>query len=814
MIKPLFYILLILSMPLLKVHAQVSVERNISGKIIDEDRKPFSFVSVLLKNSSDSTIVKTTLSDDNGMFVFQSLKPGSYFLEFRMMGYETHTKKDISIGEGAAIVRLDEIALTPSSKMLSEVVIKADVPFIERRADKIIVNLNEGLTAGASIMEVMDKLPGVRVSMQDQISLNGKGITVYIDGRITPLSGEALASFLKGMSSSNIEKVELITNPSSKYDAAGSGGIINIIRKKNTTEGLIGSLFGGYQQARYGRHSGGLTLNVKNKVYNFFFSTNYAYTKYFIDSKSSYNNYAASNTFLGQSQFNAFSTRDNRVLTPSIGFDFYLAKKTTLSVSSTESLTGYNKLGTTLFVDSDEAQLQNRRLDMVNNAKARLNSNISNVHLLHKFDSLGKEITADLDYSYYGNNTNLDNADKLYDAENNFVSGKNDLLDADSKIRMYALKADYTNPIDKLTNLEFGLKASYVDSDNANLFFNMLSGVKTPDNASTDNFKYTENINALYLNFNKKYKKLSFQMGLRGEHTLGRGRQAQTQTEFTNQYTKLFPSMSFDYKLNNTHGLTLNFNKRINRPSYENLNPLLRIINSTTYTQGNPRLSPVVSYNSSLSYSYKNEFFIHLHYDLGLREVITTTSFDPGAGTFTSQPGNNKYSNYFRAFIIYSKRLKPWWLTSNSIQVFQQQYKSTVNGFALNSSGIPASDISSYQEFSIGKRLALMALLKYQSRFESRNRITEANFYSSGGVRLKVFGDRGSVSVQLVDMFASYNNRYTENSVLTKQVGENYFDTRVLYTNFTYNFGKGRVKSVNKGNASEEERTRTNVKEN
>lgn len=303
-------------------------------------------------------------------------------------------------------------------------------------------------------------------------------------------------------------------------------------------------------------------------------------------------------------------------------------------------------------------------------------------------------------------------------------------------------------------------------------------------------------------------------MGLRGEHTFGRGLQEQTRQEFSSQYIKLFPSMSFDYKLSGNHGLTLNFNKRINRPTYENLNPLVKIINSSNYTQGNPRLLPVLSYNSSLSYSYKNEFFINLHYDLGLREVITVTNLDPGASAFISQPGNNRHSNYFRAYFTYSKRLKPWWLTSNSVQVFQQQYKSTVNGFALNSSGMPAGDISSYQEFNFSKRLAVMALLKYQSRFESRNRITEANFYGSGGMRLKVFGDRGSVSVQLIDMFNTYNNRYTENSVLTKQVGENSFDTHILYTGFTYNFGKGRVKNVTKGNASEEERTRTNVKEN
>ena len=277
---------------------------------------------------------------------------------------------------------------------------------------------------------------------------------------------------------------------------------------------------------------------------------------------------------------------------------------------------------------------------------------------------------------------------------------------------------------------------------------------------------------------------------------------------FTGIYT-----LSFDYKLGKNNGLTLNLNRRINRPTYENLNPLIRYINSTNYIQGNPELLPAVSYNSSLRYSFKNELFLTLSYDISLREQISVTSqYDNLA--FTTKPGNDRRSNYFSAMMSYSKPVIKWWSTNNSIQAWQQRYNSVINGFEIKDSGIPALSVSTFQSINFNDKTSLFLTVAYLSEYQSRNRITESNFYFNGGVRRKIFGNAGTIYIGLNDIFNTYNAGYYENSVLVTQDWNNSFDNRNILASFTYNFGKGRIKNVVKGTASEEERKRTSIKEN
>ena len=811
--EPRLILLILLIIYSSVVKAQPSSEGSIQGGVIDELRNPLSFASILLRNSSDNTIYKTGLTNDLGVFQFKQLQKGNYVIEFKMMGYETLVKKDVIIDGIVKEIKLDIVQLVQASKMISEVVVQAQVPLIERRADKIIVNLNNEIT-GSSIMDVMDRMPGVMVTRpQDIISLNGKAVIIYVDGRPLSLRGDALASFLKGMSSANIQKVELIANPSAKYDAAGSGGIINIVKKRENKEGLVGNTYGGYQQGRYGRNNAGITLNYKNKLYNFFSNTSYAYQKYFIDSESFYNYFTGNNSPLGKSVFATSSIRNNQTITPSIGADIYLSKQATLSFSSLLTFTDFNRYGKTMNEQLNNQGLRVSRSDLGNDLSTYSTSNISNIHLVRRLDTLGKELIFDVDYSSFRNNSDFTNADKLYNALGNFISDRNSLTGQNSKLSMYAIKADFVNPLNKSTNLEAGGKSSFVRSKNDNLFYNRVNNNEILDNTKTDYFNYSENINALYINFNKKYNRLSVQMGLRGEHTLGKGRQLQTNMEFTNQYIKIFPQLAIDYKLNAKHGLTLNFNKRINRPSYENLNPLVRFINSTNYVQGNPNLLAGTSNNSSIRYSYNNELFLTLSYDVSLKEQITITSQSVGS-TFTSMPGNDKRSNYYSALASYSKPLKKWWTINGTFHGWQQQYKSIVNGYELSSNGIPAMAVSTYQNFTLNDELSLGVGYVYASKYQFRNRMTEANQYGTLGARLKIFGTRGTLNLSVTDIFNTYNAAYSENSILVKQGWDNSFETQILHTGFTFNFGKGRIKSINKGTATEEERKRTNVKEN
>jgi len=796
----------------LNLYGQTFRSGLVKGRVIDEQSKELPFVSILLRHTSDSVIFKTSVTNDKGEFSFSDVIEGHFFLEAKMISYKSTYKPNITITQANPISDVGIMSLLPDMMTLREVVVRAQAPLIERRADRLIVNLNSSMTA-TSILELMDKLPGVTVNAQDVINLNGKPILVYMDGKRTPLTGDALASFLRGMSSGNIQKVELITNPSSKYDAAGSGGIINIIKKRDINEGLVGSLYTTYIQGEYGKSNGGITLNYKNKAYNVFFNTNFTALKYFIDSDSRYNYFAQNGTPLGLSKFTTNSIRNNQTITPTLGIDFYVSKSTTLSVSSSETFSGFKREGETFLEQYNSGQLLTGKSDLINKVDLNSKTNISNIHLLQKLDTLGQELTFDLDYSNFDNKSDLVNFDKFYNGSGTFLSDRNNLLDQDGRLNMYAFKGDYSLPLGKSANIETGWKSSYVESNNDNVLYNLVNNISALDPNNVDRFKYSENINALYFNFNKQYQKLSMQLGIRGEHTLGKGRQLQTDETFTNQYIKVFPSLSFDYKLSKNNGLTLNLNKRINRPTYENLNPLIRYINSANYIQGNSKLLPAVSYNSSLRYSFKNELFLTLSYDIGLREQISVTSqYDNSA--FTTKPGNDRRSNYFSAMMSYSKPVTKWWSTNNSVQAWQQRYNSVINGFEIKDSGIPALSVSTFQSINFNDKTSLFLTVVYLSEYQSRNRITESNFYSNGGIRRKIFGNAGTIYIGLNDIFNTYNAGYNENSVLVTQEWNNSYDNRNILASFTYNFGKGRIKSVSKGTASEEERKRTSIKEN
>ena len=223
------------------------------------------YATVFLKNSSDSVLVKTAVSDNTGHFKFDLLKNGNYFIEVTMLGFQVLYRERLRLSSDQNIINLGTLQLRSAIRELNNVTITGQKQFMERRADKIVINLNNEISTGASIEEVLDKLPGVRVNPDGQISLNGQNIRIFINGKSTPLSADALSSLLKGMAASSVEKIELIAHPSSKYDAGGGAGIINLVKKRNHNAGLSGNVYSGAGQGKYGKHHAGINLNYKNK---------------------------------------------------------------------------------------------------------------------------------------------------------------------------------------------------------------------------------------------------------------------------------------------------------------------------------------------------------------------------------------------------------------------------------------------------------------------------------------------------------------------------------------------------------------------
>jgi len=805
---PYFLLVILLTLSGFALHGQSFLNGSVKGNIVDEQKLSLPFASVFLRNAGDSVIVKSAMGSESGLFTFNEVRDGSYIVEINMMGFETFRQGGLKVDAAHPRIELRNLQLKPLARMLSGVTISARLPFIERQADKIVVNLNNGINAGSSVMEVMDKLPGVRVDPSDQITLNGSGVQIYIDGKLTPLSASALSSLLKGMSAENIQKIELIAHPSSKYDAAGSGGIINIVRKRNHKEGASGNIYGSLGKGEYGKQSGGVNVNFKDVKYNLLVNTNYSFNKYYLDSRLISDFYTADQLPDRQSDAQINSIRKNRTVAPNVGLDLYLSKKTTLSFSVAQSIESFRKDAGTITEDFNGSGVKTGSSDFLTLVKTRTSNFSSGMHLLHQMDTLGREYTIDADYFRYGNYTDQENSTNLYSAAGEFLNNTKNLLDQDRTFNVYSAKADYTHPFKNGSKLEAGWKSSYVISNNSNQLFNQPD---VQDLLSTDRFRYTENINAIYSTYSKTYKKLSYQLGLRGESTWGKGEQLPDREITKRSYFKLFPSAFIDYKFTDKHGLNLTFNKRIERPNYENLNPLIRIVNANNYSQGNPDLQPVIAYHASATYSYQNALFFRLRYHLNLKDFTSFSLPYHNEGVTIIKPVNNSNSQSYGIDLAYNKQIRPWWFTSTSTSLAQQAFKSTPNGYGYNSAGLLALTFDSYNSFEITKKLFIDALYKYSGKSQQRNTTNFENSYLTGGLR-KVF-KKGSLSINVTDIFNSFTNKYLQNSVQIRQLWDNNYESRVYRLNFTYNFG-GNIKKTKTSTASENEKSRTNIKEN
>jgi len=786
-----YVLVFILFFSTMAVNAQQKLGR-VTGKVVDEKLAELPFVQILLKRSADSSTVKAIIADDKGNFSFE-IPDGKYLIELRMMGYTAGYSKVFDIAH-AQSESLGTIQLKPAAKQLAAINISAPLPFVERRADKLIVNLN-GLGSGAPIMEVMNQLPGVSITPDDRITLNGKSVQIYIDGKATTLSSEALAGMLKGISSSAIQKVELIAQPSAKYDAAGNGAIINIIHKRNYKAGLNGNVYLGGGKGTFGKANGGLNLNYKGKVYNLLLNLDYNYNKYFYDSYIASTFFDSNGIALSQSTTDIKSTRTNANYTPNLGMDFYLSKRTTLSASVKP---GFQTFGRNNTANIDNGIAQSQFINLVN---IRATNFSSGLRLQHQIDSLGRDLTIDLDYYRYGNYNDQDNRTINLNSFSDFPS----LVAQDRVFNVYAFKMDYTHPLGKGHQLEMGMKTSYVNAINSNFY-------QDSNAQQTNLFDYKESISALYLTYARTGEKFSYQLGIRGEYTNGQGEQEFGKERFTRSYFQPFPSVHLDYKFTKNHSLSLEMNKRVERPGYESLNPLVRIISSNNLQQGNPALKPLVAYNADLWYGYKNAFFFGLTYSHSIDD-FTSISVPLADGIISTLPGNADYGDYFTLQAMYGKQVLPWWYTSSNAVLSKRSFKGEFNRVLLESDGIASLSATSYNSFSLSKNFSVMFLFNYRGKSVDRTITNWAFTYVTAGIRQQLLNKRASIQLNAMDIFKSYRNEYNQNSGTLQQLWRNQFETRMVKLNFSYSFG-GMVKNTKKSNGTEEERKRSALSEN
>jgi hypothetical protein len=783
---------------------------SVRGKILDEKNNPVAFVNLVLKNASDSSFVKAELSNEQGEFLFDLVKNGNYFVDVLGTGFEKYSSAPFGIKEGETGITLATIILKPLAQKLETVNVISDRPFIEKQIDKTVVNVESSiLLAGSSILDLMEKLPGVMVNQDGAVSLRGKqGVMITIDGKPTGLSGQDLGNLLKGMPSSGILKVEIITNPSSKYDAAGSAGIINIVTKKNKRQGLNGNVSAGYGQGRYEKTNASLNLGYRNAKYNLLFSYSFSHRKGF-------NNLMLTRNFYDSSILNTVFSTDNYIVfpfnthTPRLSVDFYLSQKTTLSVLGTGVVNLFNPYADNHTDLLDGNQVKTGSYDFTNRSTDKFFNYAANVQLKHDFDTNGTVLTTDLDYANYWNNTDNVFATTSYNANGDFLSRSLLVGDQDGALSIYSIKSDFSKSfIKRKIRLDAGIKSSYVKSDNDIKFYNQFENVNYFDSLRSNHFIYEENINATYLSLNKEYKKLSLQGGLRVEHTIANGNQLITGQKFSRNYAQIFPSVFADYKINKNHGLNLSAGRRIDRPAYGQMNPFRRLIDATTFAEGNPYLLPQLTWNTEFTYSYKNSLFASIGYSITSDNILDVLIQDSQTKTTIQGLVNLYRFNYYNASLTYSKKIKKWWTTNTNLVVYYGLYSGTINNYTINQ-GTPAFSITTSNSFFIRDGLSAELSFNYNHKNLYGVTLMRPNYSLSAGIQKSLFKKRATLTLNISDiLWKAWPSGITHFG----NVDEFWYsrrETRVANVNFTWRFGKGQTGKIRKNTGADDEKKRT-----
>lgn len=790
---------------------------KVTVTVVNENQANLENITLELVMAKDSSLVKAGITGRDGSAEMDNLRMGDYLLRVSGINYGAQYSQPFSLTPEQPGHVLPKMVLQARAAQLGGVTVTARKPFIQKLSDRIVVNVeNSIVSAGSSAMDVLERSPGVLVDQNDNISLRGRsGLIIMIDGKPTAMSGSDLANYLKGLPSASIERIDIITNPSAKYDAAGNAGIIDIRMKKDQRLGTNGTITAGYGQGIYPKANAGTTFNYRNKKINLFGNYNYAY-------RVGLNHLILDRNFFNNGQYSGGDLKDNYSKSPftsntaRFGMDFFPSQKTILGFVLNGNFNRYrrnNNNSSTVINPQKEAVSTFTSLATNND---RGNNIVANVNIKHSFDNKGKEITADVDYGSYSSHSLSRNATRYYNMDGTTLQPDYVLDgDQDGKLNFKTAKVDYVNPLGKGSKWEAGFKTSFVSADNDAQFFDMSNGTPVNDVNKTNHFLYKENNNAGYVNFSKEFSKFNIQVGLRGEQTNINTEQLKGNLRFDSSYFQLFPSAFFNYKIKDDQTLGLSVSRRIDRPGYSQLNPFLFLIDVTTYATGRPGLLPQLTWSYELSYTLKN-----LNFTLGYSHTkdnqnIAIARFRdvfpniPSDENVTVQiPINLESSDYFGLTVSAPIRINKWWNMINNGNIYYNHFNGSLGSTTLNN-GKPAVDIRTNNSFTLKNGWTAELNANFNSGGQYGFMELDPQWGIAAGIQKTVFKGKGTFRLNVTDIFWTNLPRavITYNNYIEKWHA--YRETRVANLGFTYRFGNSKVQAARRRTtASEEERQR------
>jgi len=792
---------------------QNSQKGSIQGFVKDALGKPIPGASLTLRKSTDTgRYVKnitggSTQSDDKGAFTLR-VSEGNYSLTASFIGLNNLEVPGIIV-KGDQTLKIPDLILSEKSIGLKGVNVIAKKPFIERKVDKTVLNVEADILAtGENALEVLKKAPGVTLDKDDHISLQGKqGVTIMLDGKLTYLSIDALTNLLKNMPASSIETIEIITQPSAKYDASGNSGIINIKTKKLKKAGLNGIITSGLAHGVYYRLNESINLNYKTGNWNIFANYDYSWNRN--------QNHLLLNRYFNTpgelATFNSDTYIMNNFQNHNYkgGIDYSISKTQTIGIQ----LNGYAYHGTNPTNNHTSILNANNLIDStllaVSSNYFAGNGITYNLNYKNTLDTLGQELLANFDYSLYNNQSSTTLTNTFFQPKQIQSSSSNSIqTSSPSHGDIRVGKLDYTLPFNKTSKLDFGGKYSWVKTDNNINYDSLRNKTYVPALTQSNHFVYTEQVAALYGSFNKQWKKTGLVLGLRLEDTHSDGNSITLNNEVKRSYLDFFPNLSISQKLDSNNQFGFNYSRRIDRPSYQDLNPFRFYLDQYTFQEGNPFLRPQYTESFEVSDTYKNTTFVSFNFSW-IKDVATQIILQNDT-TKVSKVTSENLANQYNFSLTFSKPVHPtpWWTINLNLNTNFNKYTSKAGAGLSNvqlSRISGSANITNTLTFPNNWSGEVNAF--YNAPAVYGYLMAKSQYAINAGIQKSFWNKKANLKLSVDDIFKmnKFRGSQVESNVDIQIV--NYFDSRRASLSFTYGFGTNPQKH-SKSTASEEEQNR------
>jgi outer membrane receptor protein involved in Fe transport len=778
------------------------------GKVIDAvTKQPIPYATIVVKDIDGKTITGG-ISEETGNFKISKIPEGKNIVEVQFIGYKTFSK-EVNLTSDNLKHDMGTVALTEESANLDEVTVIAETSTITQKIDRKVINVGKDLTsAGTTASELLNNVPSVSVDQQTgNVSLRGnENVRVLIDGKPSNISS---AQLLQQIPSTSIKSIELITNPSAKYNPEGMSGMINIILHKNANLGFNGTVNTGVTRGDNTRFNGSLDMNYKTGKVNFF-------TNYGLNTGKRHNFGSVIRRDNNSIQDFTFDN-DNTSHLLKFGADVYINKKNTLSVYTTQNFFESIAAGGTVVVFENNATFNsNSPLNSITDS----NSGAYNLNFKHDFDKEDHTIEFEANYSktkapedaVYKQLLNLD------DLTTNYIE------DIENKRSTTLFNLDYTNPISKKGKLELGLELRLRKTKNDNVttqhefvfdtngdLIDDGNGWFVTDPRGNSSFEYNRDIYSAYGTYSHKFGKLSMQVGARFEQYEVDGTFIKTKgnqlEKFTDEIFSIYPSTFFTYNPSEKNQYQVSYSRRVDRPSIQQVNPIREWSTPQITSVGNPDLKPQFTNSFELNYTRKlkkgsitfGTFYRRVNDNITRILNIDPLDDDKVELSYFNTDSNDRYGVELSA----NYRLAKWWRVNASADLYIQKEAGIANGSQLEVTNSSVNFRLS-NSFTATKNLRFQLFTMYRGGGKSIQFDVDPMWMVNTGASLNVLKRKGTITFRVNDIFKTMKFAFDSENPYP-QSGQFNWESNTAYLGFMYRFGSGKTKKRSRKNRKDNE---------